>query len=180
MKQAPRIGRAIEREVRDRAEDLPREKVGTVRPDSRGVIVRTIREMFRARAWTLEVPGVHPGSGLEYDELLDILEEHDRDFRADTPALNRFVLAELQLRFEELGRTPTVREFNEAMGLAVLAWIVKRFAGTVRDVKLRRLTIPYAKRKRRMGYGDRPIGTATGSLAHRVAEFGRVNVRKAS
>ncbi len=180
MKQAPRIGRAIERAVEQREPTLPRDKVGTVRPDERGVITRTIREMFRARDWELDVPGVHPGSGLEYDVLLDIFKEHGRDFRAETPALNRFVLAELQTRFEELGRTPTVREFNEAMGLAVLAWIVKRFAGTVRDVKLHRLTRAYAARKRRLGYGNRPIGTATGSLAHRVAEFGRVNIRKAS
>lgn len=179
MKQAPRIGRDIERAVEDREPSLPRDKVGAVRPAERGLITRTIREMFRARDWSLDVPGVHPGSGLEYDALLDIFEAHGRDFRAETPALNRFVLAELQARFEELGRIPTQREFNESMGIAVLAWIVKRFAGTVRDVKLRRLTLPYAKRKRRLGYGNRPIGTATGSLAHRVAEFGRVRVVKA-
>lgn len=178
MKQAPRIGRAIERAVEQREPDLPRNKVGAPRPDERGLITRTVREMFRARSWSLDVPGVHPGSGLEYDALLDIFEEHGRDFRAETPALNRFVLAELQTRFEELGRLPTQREFNEVMGLAVLAWIVKRFAGTVRDVKMRRLTMAYAHRKRRLGYGNRPIGTATGSLAHRVAEFGRVTVRK--
>jgi len=180
VKQAPRIGRAIERAVADREPTLPREKPGTIRPDDKGAITRWIRERFRASDWSLDVPGVHPGSGLDYDALLDIFEEHGRDFRAETPALNRFVLAELQARFEELGRIPTVREFNESMGLAVLAWIVKRFAGTVRDVKLRRLTRAYAHRKRALGYGNRPIGTATGSLAHRVAEFGRVTVRKAS
>lgn len=179
MKQAPRIGRAIERAVEAREPTLPAQKVGAVRPDDKGFITRWIRERFRASAWSVEVPGVHPSSGLGYDELLDIFEEHGRDFRAETPALNRFVLAELQIRFEELGRVPTVAEFNESMGLAVLAWIVKRFAGTVRDVRMRRLTTAYAKRKRRMGYGNRPIGTATGSLAHRVAEFGRVRVVKA-
>ena len=33
MKQAPRIGRAIERAVAERAPDPPKEKPGTVRPD---------------------------------------------------------------------------------------------------------------------------------------------------
>ena len=178
MRQAPRIGRAIEREVSQREPALPADRIGAVRPDDKGVITRWIRERFRASTWRVEVPGVHPGSSLEYDDLLDILEEQGRDFRAETPALKRFVLAELQIRFEELGRTPTVAEFNEAMGLAVLAWIVKRFAGTVRDVKMRRLTLAYARRKKRAGYGNRPVGTATGSLAFRVAEYARVKVTR--
>jgi hypothetical protein len=64
------------------------------------------------------------------------------------------------------------------MGLAVLAWITKRFEGKVQDFPRRRLTLQYARAKRRAGYGDRPIGVRTGSLAIRVAEFGEVRVRK--
>jgi hypothetical protein len=94
------------------------------------------------------------------------------DFRAETPALNRLVLAELQTRASRnSGGSRRSDEFDEVMGLAVLAWIVKRFAGTrarCEDASPR--TMAYAHRKRRLGYGNRPIGTATGSLAHRVAE----------
>jgi len=161
-----------------RTPSLPSTKPNTVRPADLGAITRWVRERFRASTWSMQVPGVHPSSGLTYDDLLDILEAQGRDFRAESSALNRFVLAELQLRFTELGRMPLVKEFNEAMGLAVLAWIVKRFEGKVRDVKMRRLTLDYARRKKALGYGNRPIGVATGSLALRVAEFGQVNVRK--
>lgn len=157
---------------------LPLLSATAPRPADLGAITRWVRERFRASTWSIRVPGVHPSSGLTYDDLLDILEAQGRDFRAETTALDRFVLSELQLRFEELRRIPTVREFNEAMGLAVLSWIVKRFEGKVRDVKLRRLSLDYARAKRRAGYGDRPIGVRTGSLALRVAEFGQVKVRK--
>ena len=162
----------------ERESPLPLASPGKVRPADLGAITRWVRERFRASTWRVQVPGVHPGSGLTYDDLLDILEAQGRDFRAESTALNRFVLAELQIRFRELGRMPLVKEFNEAMGLAVLAWVVKRFEGKVRDVKIRRLTLAYAHEKKRAGYGDRPIGVRTGSLALRVAEFGQVKVRK--
>ena len=176
------MDRALSNDLRagiaDRDPELPARTTTAARTANIGAITRWVRERFRASTWKLQVPGVHPSSSLEYDELLDILEAGGRDFRADTTALNRFVLAELQMRFEELGRFPLVREFNEAMGLAVLSWVVKRFEGKVRDVKMRRLTLAYARRKKRDGYGDRPIGVRTGSLALRVAEFGQVKVRK--
>lgn len=175
-----RLSRELRTGIEEREPDLPARKAGTVRPTDRGAITRWVRERFRASTWSLFVPGQHPGSALSYDELLDVLEEQGRDFRADSTALDRFVLAELQIRFEELGRIPTVAEFNEAMGLAVLSWITKRFEGKVRDFPRRRLTLRYARDKKRAGYGDRPIGVRTGALALRVVEFGQVRVRKGS
>lgn len=176
------MDRALASDLRDAVDErepsLPARRVGAVRPTDRGAITRWVRERFRASTWSLFVPGRHPTSSLTYDELLGILEEHGRDFRAETPAMRRYALAEVQTRFEELGRIPTVAEFNEAMGLAVLAWIIKRFEAKVRDVPMRRLTLDYARAKKRAGYGDRPIGVRTGSLALRVAEFGQVRVRK--
>ncbi len=165
--------------VSDRIDESapPARKPGTVRPTSRGEITRWIRARFRASAWALHVPGQHL-SGPSYDDLLDYLAAGGRDFRAESSALDRFVLAELQLKFEALGRIPTVAEFNEAMGLAVLAWIVRRFEGKVRDFPRRALTIDYARAKRRAGYGDRPVGVRTGNLALRIAEYGHVRVRK--
>lgn len=172
------VTREIRAQVRERQPEFPARKPGTIRPTDRGAITRWVRERFRASTWALMVPGNHPGSSLTYDELLDVLEEQGRDFRADSTALDRFVLAELQTRFEQLGRIPTVAEFNEAMGIAVLTWITKRFEGKVRDFPRRRLTLEYARAKKRAGYGDRPIGVRTGALAIRVAEFGQVKVRK--
>lgn len=161
----------------EREPDLPARKAGTVRPTSRGEITRWIRARFNASSWALHVPGQHL-SGPSYDELLDYLAAGGRDFRAESSALNRFVLSELQLRFEEIGRIPTIKEFNEAMGLAVLGWIVRRFEGKVRDFPRRALTLAYARDKKRAGYGARPIGVRTGNLALRIAEFGEVRVRK--
>ena len=172
------LARDLRRELDDREPALPARKPGTVRPADRGAITRWVRERFRASTWSLFVPGDHPGSSLTYDELLDILEAQGRDFRADSTALRRFALAELQTRFEKLGRMPTAAEFNEAMGLAVLSWITKRFEGKVRDFPRKGLTIAYARAKKARGYGDRPIGVATGALALRVVEFGQVRVRK--
>lgn len=177
------MDRALSNDLRDAVGDRlddaapPARKAGTVRPIARGEITRWIRARFVASTWRLVVPGQH-SSGPSYDDLLDYLEAGGRDFRAESSALNRFVLAELQLRFEALGRIPTVAEFNEAMGLAVLAWLVKRFEGKVRDFPRRALTIDYARAKKRAGYGDRPIGVRTGNLALRVAEYGQVRVRK--
>lgn len=176
------MDRVLSSDIRDAVDErdpsLPPRRANTVRPVDRGAITRWVRERFRASSWSLFVPGRHPTSSLSYDELLDVLEAQGRDFRAETSALKRYVLAEMQTRFEELGRIPTVAEFNETMGIAVLAWIIKRFEAKVRDVPMRRLTIDYARAKKRAGYGDRPIGVRTGSLALRVAEYGQVRVRK--
>jgi hypothetical protein len=176
------MDRALSDDLREgidaRAPTLPATKPGTIRPTQRREITAWVRARLSVSTWKLFVPGYHPTSGLTYDALLDILKDQGRDFRAETTAMRRSVLAELQLRFEELGRIPTVKEFNESLGLAVLRWMVLRFEGKVRDVKLQRLTLAYAHAKKAAGYGNRPIGVATGSLALRVAEFGEVRVRK--
>lgn len=175
------MDRGLERDLRDgldnRASDLPARKSGTVRPVDRGAITRWVRDRFRASRWSLHVPGEHP-SGPSYDDLIGYLKESGRDFLAESTALDRFVLAELQLRFESIGRMPTVAEFNEAMGLAVLTWVTRRFEGKVRDFPRRGLTLAYARRKKALGYGDRPIGVATGALSLRLVEYGVVRVRK--
>lgn len=173
------LSRRLDHEVEGRTPDAPARVAGTVRPTDRGAITRAVRARVRGVSWRLAVPGVHPLSSLTYDELLDVLESQGRDFRAQTSAMDRYVLAEVQTKFESIGRVPLMREIDEAVGHAVLEWIVKRFEGKVRDEPLRRLTLAYARRKKRDGYGGRPIGTRTGALALRVAEFGRVIVRKA-
>lgn len=138
-------------------------------------IVRAVRGVVRTVTLALEVPGVHY-SGLEYDHLLEILASQGRDFDADTETMRSAILAEVSLELENLGRMPTAKAIREAVARAALAWILKRMTGKVRDVRIRRLTMNYARAKRAAGYGGRPIGIRTGSLALRVAEFGRVKV----
>lgn len=158
----------------------PREhrRTGTTpaaRSATRGEITRAITGIGRGFTVALEVPGRHY-SGLSYDELIEILADQGRDFAATTTAMRRAVLAEVTLRFEASRRVPTDREIRDALADAALSWIVRRFAGKVRDEHLRLLTIPYAKRKARDGYGGEPIGTRTGALAARVADYGRVTI----
>ena len=136
-----------------------------------------VSRIAKSIEWSLGVPGRHY-SGLSYDDLLDILEEQGRPFREDTRTLRKAVLAGVQLRLEGLGRAPTWREFREAYAIEVLSFVVKRFEAKVRDVAIRRLTPAYAKRKERDRYGDRPIGTRTGSLVLRVVEHGEVKVTR--
>ena len=56
----------------ERESPLPLASPGKVRPADLGAIVRWVRERFRASTWRVQVPGVHPGSGLTYDDLLDM------------------------------------------------------------------------------------------------------------
>lgn len=154
------------------------QRTGTTPADrsaTRGEIVRSIASVGRGFRVALEVPGRHY-SGLTYDELLEILADQGRDFAATTTAMRRAVLAEVTARYEGARRAPTDAEIRGALAEAALAWIVRRFAGRVRDEHLRALTIPYARRKAKDGYGGNPIGTRTGALAARVADYGRVTL----
>lgn len=138
-----------------------------------GIVARLGREV----EWSLEVPGRHY-SGLTYEALLDILAEQGRPFREDSRTLRKTAIAETSLRLASLRREPTWNEFRDAFALSVLGFIVRRFEAKVRDVRIRALTQDYAKAKARAGYGDRPIGTRTGALSLRVAEYGHVTITK--
>ncbi len=147
------------------------------KPLTEAQVGREVKALAREVEWSLGVPGRHY-SGLSYDELLDVLEGQQREFRRDTSALRRSVLADVQIRFAALGRAPTWAEFRDAYAEAVLAFVVLRFEAKVRDVPMHRLTVRYAEAKAKAGYGGNPIGTRTGSLAARVADYGRVKVTR--
>lgn len=151
--------------------------VAAAKPLTEAQVGREVKAIARAVEWSLGVPGRHY-SGLSYDALLDVLEKQEREFRKDTSALRRSVLADVQIHFADLGRAPTWTEFRAAYAEAVLAFVVKRFEAKVRDVPMHRLTVRYAEAKAKAGYGGNPIGTRTGALAARVADFGRVSVTR--
>lgn len=161
----------------------PRERAraGTSTPErsaTRGEIVRACKDAVRGIAIGLRVPGKHP-SGPRYEELLGYLDDSGRDFLAVTSATRKHLLAALTIAFENAHRVPTVREMRDVIRDAFLEWVLKRFAGRVRDEKLRALTIPYARRKAADGYGGEPIGVRTGALRDRVEEAGRVVITAA-
>lgn len=155
------------------------QRVGTTereRGATRGEITRAIRDAVRGVEVALQVPGVHY-SGLTYDHLLAILADQGRDFDATTPAMRKHMAAEVTIQFENAVTPPTARELKAALAEAALGWIVRRFAGRVRDEHLTALTIPYARAKRKAGYGRNPIGVRTGALAARVESFGKVKLK---
>ena len=169
------VRQVIARALADRLKAAPEPKL-TARYATAGEINRRVSQIARAVDLSLSVPGVH-SSGLEYDHLLAILAAGGRDFAADTSALRRHVIATVQIELEFSERMPTIAAIHAAIARATLEWIVKRFAGKVRDEHLRLLTIRYARAKRAAGYGDRPIGVRTANLALRVAEYGEVKVK---
>lgn len=158
-----------------------RQRTGTTtaaRSATRGEIVRFLRDATRGIEIGMRVPGKHP-SGPSYEELLGYLDDGGRDFLAVTSAARKHILAVATVAFENGRRVPTVREVRDVIRDAFKEWVLKRFAGKVRDQHLRALTIPYARRKAADGYGGEPIGTRTGALRDRVEEAGRVVITNA-
>lgn len=148
------------------------------RSATRGEIVRAVTDAVRGIEIGLRVPGKHP-SGPSYEELLGYLVDGGRDFLAVTPAARKHLLASLTIAFESARRVPTVREMRDVIRDAFKEWVLKRFAGKVRDQHLRALTIPYARRKKADGYGGEPIGVRTGALRDRIEDAGRVVITAA-
>ena len=148
------------------------------RSATRGEIVRAVTDAVRGIEIGLRGPGKHP-SGPTYDELLGNLDAGGRDFLAVTPATRKHLLASLTIAFEGARRVPSVREMRDVIRDAFKEWVLKRFAGKVRDQHLRALTIPYARRKKADGYGGEPIGVRTGALRDRIEDAGRVVITAA-
>lgn len=148
------------------------------RSATRGEIVRAVFDAVRGIEIGLRVSGKHP-SGPSYEELLGYLDDGGRDFLAVTPATRKHLLASLTIAFEGARRVPSVREMRDVIRDAFKEWVLKRFAGKVRDQHLRALTIPYARRKKSDGYGGAPIGVRTGALRDRIEDAGRVVITAA-
>jgi hypothetical protein len=146
------------------------------RSATRGEITRAIRDAVKGIEVALQVPGIHY-SGLTYDHLLAILAAQGRDFDATTPAMRKHMAAEVTIAFENAVAPPTAKALKAALAESALGWIVRRFSGRVRDEHLTSLTIPYAREKRKSGYGRNPIGVRTGALAARVEAFGKIKLK---
>lgn len=138
------------------------------RPATRGEIDTVIR-LFASNAldYTITIPGTHY-SGLTNQRLFDILASQDRDFAANTRTLRKFVAAEMRIALEGATRLPTPTELDRLAAPIILAWVLRRMDGLVRDERLRPLTERYAQAKFRAGYLT-PIGTRTGALRGAVA-----------
>ena len=138
------------------------------RPATAGEIERLIRLYSQSLQYTVEVPGTHY-SGLTNQQLFDILARQDRDFAKNNRALRTYVAAELRLHLEDTRRLPTNEELDALAARAVLARVMSRLHGKVRDITVRRLTEAYARAKFKAGFKT-PIGVRTGALYYAVAK----------
>lgn len=131
--------------------------------------IDTVIRLFASNAldYEITIPGTHY-SGLTNQALFEILAGQDRDFAANTRTLRKFVAAELRIALEGARRLPTPTELDRLAAPIILAWILRRMDGRVRDERLRPLTERYARAKYAAGYHT-PIGTRTGALRNAVA-----------
>jgi hypothetical protein len=138
------------------------------RPATAGEIERLIRLYAQSLDYTVEVPGTHY-SGLTNQQLFDILAKQGRDFADNNRALRTYVATELRVHLEDTKRLPTNEELDALAARAVLARVMSRLHGKVRDITVRRLTEAYAKAKYKAGFRT-PIGVRTGALYYAVAK----------
>ncbi len=114
------------------------------------------------------MPGTHY-SGLTNQQLFDILARQGRDFADNNRALRTYVATELRIHLEGTRRLPTNEELDALAARAVLARVMSRLHGKVRDITVRRLTEAYAKAKFKAGFKT-PIGVRTGALYYAVSK----------
>ena len=138
------------------------------RPATAGEIERLIRLYSQSLQYTVEVPGTHY-SGLTNQQLFDILARQDRDFAKNNRALRTYVATEIRLHLEGTRRLPTNEDLDALAARAVLARVMSRLHGKVRDITVLRLTEAYARAKYKAGFRT-PIGVRTGALYYAVAE----------
>jgi hypothetical protein len=144
----------------------PERRVG--RPATAGEIERLIRLYSQSLDYTVEVPGTHY-SGLTNQQLFDILASQDRDFAKNNRALRTYVATELRLHLEDTRQLPTNEDLDALAARAVLARVMSRLHGKVRDITVRRLTEAYARSKFKAGFKT-PIGVRTGALYYAVSQ----------
>lgn len=138
------------------------------RPATAGEIERLIRLYSQSLDYTVEVPGTHY-SGLTNQQLFDILAKQDRDFAKNNRALRTYVATELRLHLEDTRQLPTNEDLDALAARAVLARVMSRLHGKVRDITVRRLTEAYARAKYKAGFKT-PIGVRTGALYYAVSQ----------
>jgi len=164
--------------VTKRRVTTPDEGVDVTRYHATAASIRArVKEIIGQVSIALRVPGRHY-SGLSYDDLLAVLASQGRPFGAETAALYAHLRRAVAYELDELPRMPTVATIYDAIERAYIGWVVARFAGKESDVRLQPLTGAYRLDKRKAGYGGRPIGVRTGSLALRVAEYGSAKIKR--
>lgn len=138
------------------------------RPATAGEIERLIRLYSQSLKYTIAIPGEHDG-GLTNQALFEILAKQGRDFGANNRSLRNYVATEIRIHLEGTRRLPTNEDLDALAARAVLARIMSRLHGKVRDITVRRLTEAYARAKYKAGFRT-PIGVRTGALYYAVAE----------
>lgn len=130
-------------------------------------LAKTIREVVAAFSrvvrFEIHVPGDRK-PGLSYDALLARLDAQGREFLMPTVAQKQLLAARMQQAFRGFSHVPSVQELRAEHTKQLRLQIANERFGGGGDLKLTKLTPPYAARKRRDGYGGCPIGVRTGKL----------------
>ena len=147
-----------------------------VEADAKAQAARTeqaLRTFARNLSFALRVPGVHP-SGIHYDELLDILAAHGRDFAADSDRLRKHV--EQGLLDEFHGKTATASERRDVAAALILQWVLSRLEGQLRDVPIASNASTYRAWKRKNARYSAP-GMRSGALRDAIKSRGQIQIR---
>lgn len=129
------------------------------------------------RSMELRVPGSHY-SGLSNQALLEVRRREGRDFDAWTVQIRQDLAKHLIERWRARGRLPSFAELEADAGEYLTDKVVKRVGRGGDDVLLEPLTDAYAKRKRKLGKGGKPIGVLTGKWITALARRGFVLVKR--
>lgn len=119
---------------------------------------KQMAEFVKPLVGRLEIPGTHY-SGLSNQRVLEIRAKEGRDFAMVTVQMTQYLRRELAQRFRGLGRMPTVAEVKDLTSKLYVNYIANvRVLHGGGDLLLPPLTTEYAKRKRALGGGGKPIG----------------------
>lgn len=106
--------------------------------------------------------GRHKGS-ITNQRMLIVRKREGRDFDAWTVQFKQSLQRDLFALYEPQKRVPSLDELATSAGPIARAFLVQRVERGGFDLLLEPLTTTYAQRKRRDGYGGRPIGERTGA-----------------
>lgn len=109
----------------------------------------------------LRVPGSHY-SGLSNQALLEVRVREGRDFDQWTVQAKQRIERKLVAKYRDRGRLPSVAEIEADASEEFVAIVKERVERGGLDIKLEKLSKAYAVRKRKEGYGSKPIGVLRG------------------
>jgi hypothetical protein len=131
----------------------------------------------RRMEFRFHIPGSHY-SGLSNQHLFEILAAQGRDFAARNRRLDEHVRLTILSEFEGFTAPPSINALKQTAAMAIAEWVITRWEGRVRDVRI--TPLPQGKgtwfeRKRKRGL-DLRVGIAKGDLLEAAQLDAKVTV----